>query len=301
MIFVFLLYGLFASVFVISKVGLAASAPFFLIGSRMIAAGVILIGWYAYKEGSLKLTRETWKLIALLGFLNIYVTNAFEFWGLQYLTSFKTCFIYSLSPFASALLSFILLSEKMTAKKWLGLLVGFAGFIPLFLHHTQTEEQAGVLWAFSWAELSVVGAALTSVWGWIVLKQLVCDKGVSPLAANGFSMLIGGALALSHSLFTEEWNPVPVYDTLQFSFAAVLLIIVSNLICYNLYGWLLKRFSATFMSFAGFTTPLFTALFGWFFLGETIAAPFYISSAIVFSGLLLFYHEELVLKPQKSV
>ena len=47
------------------------------------------------------------------------------------------------------------------------------------------------------------------------------------------------------------------------------------------------------MSFAGFTTPLFTALFGWLLLGEIVTWPFYISFVIVLLGLLLFDQEEL--------
>ena len=44
-----------------------------------------------------------------------------------------------------------------------------------------------------------------------------------------------------------------------YSFA---LVIIANIIGYNLYGYLLSRYSATFLSFAGFMTPLFAALLG---------------------------------------
>ena len=71
------------------------------------------------------------------------------------------------------------------------------------------------------------------------------------------------------------------------------LIIVSNLLAYNLYGALLKRFSATFLSFAGFSTPLITAFFGWAFIHETVSWGFIGCAVIVFIGLGLFYQEEL--------
>ena len=302
MILVVLLYALFASVFTISKTALAVTEPFFLIGSRMLVAGIILVAYLLLiKKETIKINKQDWFQIILLAVLNIYMTNALEFWGLRYLTSFKTCFIYSLSPFASALISYFVFTEKMNFKKWMGLAIGFSGFLPIFFHHTQIEEQAGTFWAFSWAELSVVGAALTSVWGWIILKQLVSHRNLSFILVNGLSMIIGGLIALFHSALTETWEPLPVSDYAIFGLTAIALIIISNLICYNLYGSLLRRFSATFMSFAGFTTPLFTALFGWFFLGETIAPPFYLSAAIVFAGLTLFYHEELVLKQEVSI
>ena len=76
----------------------------------------------------------------------------------------------------------------------------------------------------------------------------------------------------------------------------IALIIISNFICYNLYGFLLKRFSATFLSFAGFITPLFSAFFGWFYLGELVPATFYASATVVFAGLFIFYQEELQLE-----
>lgn len=106
-------------------------------------------------------------------------------------------------------------------------------------------------------------------------------------------MLVGGLLATIHSYLTEAWNPIPVTETLPFLQGAIALMIVSNFVAYNLYGHLLKRFTATFISFAGFTTPIFTALFGVLFLQETITWPFALSSCIVFVGLFLFNQEEL--------
>lgn len=289
-----LLYALFASVFTIAKVGLGHAQPFFFVGTRMLIAGIILIGYlYWMRPESFQWKKfPLWRVVRLALF-NIYLTNAFEFWGLKYLTSFKTCFIYSLSPFVSALLSYIVFSEKLNGKKWLGLLVGFLGFLPILLSQTANESVAGHFLIFSWAEIAIMLAAICSVYGWILLRQLVTEEGLSPLMANGFSMLIGGSMALGHSAFVEEWNPIPVTGMFPFLECTLLLIVISNLICYNLYGVLLRRYSATFMSFVGFTTPLFTALFGWLYLGEVITWPFYLSACIVFVGLLLFYQEEL--------
>lgn len=302
MFLVLILYALFASVFTLAKSALHYTEPFFLIGARMTLAGVLMLLFlYVFQRDQLKLRKEDIGAFILLGALNIYLTNALEFWGLKYLTSFKTCFIYSLSPFASAIISWLAFSERMNARKWAGLLIGFLGFIPIFLYQTEEEAVSGALFSFSWAELAVAGAALSSVWGWIILKGLIFDKKYSPFMANGVAMTVGGLFALVHSLCVETWDPIPVSDTPMFLLLGGGLLLVSNFIGYNLYGFLLKRFSATFMSFAGFTTPLFTALFGWFFLGETVSLPFWISASIVLFGLTLFYQEELVLKAEARV
>lgn len=298
MIFVVLLYALFASVFTISKIGLGFTQPFFFVGSRMVLAGVLMMGYQMIvKKEKLSLSR----LLFLLAVFNIYLTNMFEFWGLKYLTSFKTCFIYSLSPFLSALFSYFIFSEKMTGKKWLGLIIGFVGLGPILLSQTETENEVGQLFFLSWPEIAVILAAVCSVYGWILLKQCVNEKGLSPLMANGFSMMVGGSIALCHSAVVEDWNPIPVVEFLPYFECTLLLILVSNLICYNLYGYLLRKFSATFMSFAGFTTPIFTALYGWFFLDERVGLAFYLSMVVVFSGLFIFYFEELKGEYRKKV
>lgn len=297
MYLVFLLYAMFASIFTISKTALEYSQPFFLVGSRMLFAGLLMLAYQClYKKEKITINKSQFWRVFLLALFNIYLTNVFEFWGLKYLTSFKTCFIYSLSPFVSALLSYFMFADKMNLKKWSGLLIGFSGFLPILLNQTSSEETTGHLFFLSWAEIAVIAAAISSVYGWILLSQLVKENGYSPFMANGLSMSIGGIMALGHSLCVETWNPIPVTDFFPYLECTLLLILVSNLICYNLYGFLLKSYSATFMSFAGFTTPLFTAFFGWLYLGEVVTWPFYLSAVIVFSGLLVFYQEELSMK-----
>jgi drug/metabolite transporter (DMT)-like permease len=297
MYLVALLYAMFASVFIVCKIALDYTEPLFLVGSRMLVAGILIVSYQYFfhrnTESVQKINKKIVGKLICLGFFNIYLTNACEVWGLQYLTSAKTCFIYSLSPFASALFSFFLFSEKMSSRKWIGLTLGFIGFLPVMLNKTTSEEMTGSFWIFSWAELAVFIAAISSVYGWIILKQLVKEEGISFMQANGLSMLIGGSMALAHSSLTENWDPIPVNQYIPFIECSLFLIIISNFICYNLYGYLLKSFTATFMSFAGFITPLFTALFGWIIFGDTLTWPFLLSMGIVFLSLLSFYQEEL--------
>lgn len=291
---VFLLFALFASVFTIGKTALEYSQPFFLIGTRMCIAGILLLIYTFFKHPEeFKFSkRDFWPFVKLAIF-NIYLTNTLEFWGLKYLTSFKTCFIYSLSPFLSALFSYFVFSETMTPKKWIGLLIGCIGISPILLSQGSDEIMTGQFLFFSWAELAVLIACISSVYGWILLRQLIRDHNFTPLVANGFSMLIGGFFALAHSFVTEDWSPVPVTELIPFFECTIALILISNIICYNLYGHLLKKYSTTFMSFAGFTTPMFTAFFGWIFLGEMVTWEFYFSLGIIFIGLYVFNNEEV--------
>jgi drug/metabolite transporter (DMT)-like permease len=300
---VVLLYALFASLFGISKATLDYSEPFFLIGSRMFFAGLILLGhqliWNRKAFSFIKV--EHILPLLLLAFLNIYLTNIAEIWGIQHMVSAKACLIYSLSPFLSALVAYIVLKETLNQKKWLGLLVGFFGLVPIFMTQSQSEKSIGSFLNISYAEIALLVAVLCSVYGWILLKKIITVYRYSFVMANGISMTIGGALALCHSYFSgESWAPVPVTDFGPFIQNTILMCIISNLICYNLYGFLLKHYSAAFMSFAGLVTPFFASLFGWFFLNETITWHFLVAIGLFSVGLTLFYQQELKKEKEKE-
>ena len=226
----------------------------------------------------------------MLIFCNIYLTNVCERWGLQYLTSVKTAFIYNLSPFFSAIFSYFLLSERMTFKKWLGLSIGFFGFIPFFVQ--QQEHASGRFLMFSWAELALITAAIATVIGWIGMRKLVLS-GYSPIVGNGISMLIGGLMIIPTSMMIEPWSPLPVRDWPHALIFIGITTFISYIIAYNMYGWLLSRYTATFLTMAGLTSPLFTALFGWTLLGESISWTFIFSMVMVSIGLYLFHSQEI--------
>ncbi len=307
MFLVILLFALFASLFGLSKDTLNYSEPFFLIGSRMLFAGLLLlIHQFFYNRKAFQIKASHIKSLFLLSFFCIYVTNVAEIWGIQHMVSAKACLIYSLSPFLAALVAYIVLKETLSKKKWIGLLIGFTGLIPIFMTQTAAEVGSGEIAFISLAEIAVLVAVFGSVYGWTLLKKVVSEYNYTPLMANGISMTLGGTMALIHSYVVgEAWNPIPVTDFGPFLQNSLLMCLISNIVCYNLYGYLLKRYSATFMSFAGLVTPFFASFFGWYFLGETITWH-YFAAIIVFSiGLTLFYQEELqreklFIKPETS-
>ncbi len=293
---VIIMYAVWSSVFSLGKMTLQYCPPLFLTGARMLIAGVLLLAFLAiFKRSSFKLNRIQILSIALLAFFSIYLTNALEFWGLQYLSAAKTCFIYSLSPFFAALFSYLHFNEKMNKRKWLGLGIGFLGFIPVLLTQTGSEELLNAFSFFSWPTLAIMGAALCSVYGWVVLRLVVKDHAISPLMANGASMLLGGLIAFGHSFLVEDWNPLPVQvqNFAPFIQGTLLMTLVSNIICYNLYGVLLKRFTATFLSFMGLLSPIFASLNGLIFLGEPISWTIILSTGVVSLGLWIVYRAEL--------
>ncbi|MBS0290848.1 MAG: EamA family transporter [Proteobacteria bacterium] len=294
---VILLFALFASLFTLSKTALEFSEPFFLIGSRMTLAGIVLLAHQLiFNRQAFKIKSGHILPLVILGLVSIYITNIAEIWGIQYMSSAKACLIYSLSPFIAALFAFWLLKERLTSKKWVGLCIGFVGLTPILFTHSTSAELAKDLLFFSWAEFALIIAVFSSVYGWILLKKIINEYRYTPIMANGISMFIGGIFALAHSYISgENWAPLPIFAGKHSAFleCTFWMLLISNVICYNLYGYLLKRFSATFMSLAGLVTPLFASLFGWYFLNENISWHFFASIILFSIGLGIFYQEEL--------
>jgi len=289
---IIVLYALCASTFTICKALLEYVKPLFFVGVRMFVAGLLLLGYTYFKDKRAFFVHKKDRMLFFQIILfHVYFAYMLDLWSLQYLTSFKSSFLYNLSPFFAAIFSYFYFSEKMTAKKWLGLGIGFCGFLPEIVSNLSAAQNSSSF--ISLPEVVMLFAVGSAVYGWIMLRKLVKDGEYSPIMVNGVGMVGGGILALITSYFVEGWDVSPVMQFWPFVRLTALIILVANILFYNFYGYLLTRYTATFLSFAGFTTPLFAALFGWLFLGEMVSWTFFLSLFVVFIGLYIFYQEEL--------
>lgn len=293
---IILMYALIASSFSMGKVLLTYASPIFLVGIRMSLAGSILLTYYlVWSKKHLSIKEKHYSLYLQIIVLGIYTAYIFRFFGLKYLTSSKTAFIFNSSPFFTALFSHLLLGDTITKRQWLGLIIGFLGLIPILISSSPIEQEWGEFFFISWPELAVICAVALHAYSWLVVRKLIKDKAHTPTMVNGVTMFCGGLLALATAPLVEgiESFTKPFEHVVPFLGWLLFIVIVSNVICSNLYGHLLKKYSPTFLSLCGFLVPIFAVLYGWGFLGEKISWHFYASCAIVFVGLYLFYQDEL--------
>lgn len=291
-----LLYAIWSSCFALGKMTLVFTTPLFLTSVRMLLASILLLSFlFLFKKNDLKISKNHFLPLVILGFFSVYLTNTLEFWGLPYLTASKSCFLYSLSPFFAAFFSYLHFGETMNSRKWLGMAIGFVGFLPVLLIQEQSEHFFKIFLIFSWPDLAIIGASIASVYGWVLLRMLVKNISLSPIMANGFSMLFGGLMALFHSLKVDNWIPIPITHggAIPFLEGMLLMTFISNIICYNLYGYLLKKYTATFLSLMGLFSPIFASITGWMLLGEKFSPIIFLSSLFMMLGLWIVYKEEL--------
>ena len=285
-------YAILALSFTLGKMLLAYVSPIFLIAIRMMFAGIIILIMHRFMKGSFAIkSKQDFGILILLSFIHIFIPYTAEFVALQHLAPSCCALFYNLTPFFSAFFSYIYLGETMTYKKFLGFIIGVGGIVWFLEPMSMQCLSRNLAWAYVLMIVSVVSCALA----WIYIRKLVKYSGYDSLFINGFAMLFGGLYAAITSFIFEPDGFCVLHknDLATFLWLLVAIIFVANIVFYNLYGYLLKKYTATFLAFMGFVTPVIVAVYDWMFLGTTVSLSFFIATGLVSLGIYIFYQEEL--------
>ena len=301
MIFLVILYYLlFGSSFTLGKLALSYTTPIFFVAVRATSGGFLLLCYQYF------FNRQHWRydphdnmLFLQITLFHIVLAYILEYWGLQYVSGAKANLLFSITPFVTALFAYFFLSERLKRIQWLGLFIGCIGLIPILLNQQVYEHVTFHIGFLSLPEIMLLISATSTAYGWILIKKAMVNRSYSSVMLNGVSMFWGGIIALIISFIVEGPPALGVtegkllsYDVfLMFSFYVFVLVVIGN-IRYGLYGYLLTRYSATFLAFTGFIAPLFAAFFDWVLMGVIASRSFFISMAIIIAGLFLFYQGE---------
>lgn len=191
-----------------------------------------------------------------------------------------TVFLYT-SPFVVALLlPRFVLSEKLRALQWFGLLMAFAAVAAAFSESfsgASTPRQlrgdalalgAGILWGLT--TLVIRASALSTV---SAEKTLFYQVAVTTIAAPLLSVALGESWSLSYSPYA--WVSLAL-QTAVGAFAS-----------YLTWMWMLRHYPATQMSSFTFLTPVFALVFGVALLSEPLTLQLMLALAGVAAGIVL--------------
>jgi drug/metabolite transporter (DMT)-like permease len=291
MILIVLLYAFLGLSFTLGKATLFFASPFYIVGIRMLIGGIILSVFHYFTQATqYRPHLKDWPYFMQVTLFGILIPYCLRAWGLQYVSSTKAAFLFTLTPFFTALFAYFLHKEKLSFQKSTGLMLGFVGMMPTLFTGGLDETLRGSIGLISFPELALLGAAASFGYNFIALQRLIKHRKCPAVLANTVTMLLGGVLAFSLSCVVE---PVWHYKDPGIFFALLALqIVISNLICANLQASLLRTYSSTFMAFASFLVPICASFFGWIFLSEVVYPQYLISLVLVTLGLALFYYDE---------
>ncbi len=247
-------------------------------GIRTAAAALLVLAWMR-SRGIAVLDRDGTGWAGLLAGLLFAGEFAFIFAGLALTgASRMTVFVY-LSPCFTALgLHWLVASERLRARQWLGIGVAFAGVVVAFADGFSSAPG-------SWRG-DLFGVAAAALWGaTTVVIRTTPLAAISPSKTLFYQLAVGGvSLPLVSWALGEPgvvaWTPLAVaslvYQSAIVAFAS-----------YLTWFWLLTRYLAARLSVFTFLTPIFGIACAAAFLGEPIRPAFLAAVALVGAGIYL--------------
>jgi drug/metabolite transporter (DMT)-like permease len=113
--------------FVATKAALRELSPVTLIFTRFALGVLVLLLILTLRRESLIPPRDTWVMLALMGFVGIFLHQMIQVHALTLTTAVRTGWLIALTPIWSALLAAIFLGERFGRQKVLGLVLGAFG------------------------------------------------------------------------------------------------------------------------------------------------------------------------------
>lgn len=273
------------STFSLTSTLLQYTQPFFLLSSRMIISGILLL-LYACARNAIQLDKKHLSLFVHAAIFAIFLPYALRYYGLLYASAPRSYLLYNLGPIITYLLTHFFGIEKITWQRSTTITVSFIGLL-LMLNQPLTHVMS-TPWGLP--ELALILSITSFCYGWIAIRTLIIHLNYHPALINGITMLGGGMLSLGATV-TLETSP---YITNISGFIALLpiVIVVSNLMGHTLYAYLLNYYSLTLLQLGYWLIPAGSAL-GHMFYEHTIPDIYTLSAiTLLFTGFVLAYQQE---------
>jgi drug/metabolite transporter (DMT)-like permease len=282
-----LLYVSWGSTYVAFKVSFEGLPPLLSTGVRFTVAGCIVLA-IARGRGSRPSERRTVvrpsHLLSalLLGFLMVGLGTGAVVVAVKHLPTGTTALAQASVPMWVALGDRVAFRTRLARRALAGLILGFMGILALA---GPVRGGRGESDGLVWVGLVVVGSA-----GWAAgaLASRVLPVVDDRMTATGMLMVIGGAMVAATGLITGDLGRLHV-QTLRYTsvLAFLYLLIVSALIGFNLYMWLLRTASPTLVATSSYVDPALALFFGWAVLGEGLSVRSLLAAIVIVAGAAL--------------
>ena len=232
-----------------------------LAGARFMIAGVMTIAFGSVlAKRPLVPKRTSWPKVAILALVQTVGQYYFFFMALANTSGVRGSIINASGNFIAILFAaYIFRFEKMTVRKLLGCLVGFAGIV-MILGGVQALMAGGAV------TLAGEGAMLIADFFYAASGCLIkiFSRDENPVTLSGWQFLIGGAILFAigsliggHLVF---YSSACAWNLLYMGFISAG--------AYTLWGVLLKYNPVSRVSILGFINPVMGVLLSALFLGE---------------------------------
>jgi drug/metabolite transporter (DMT)-like permease len=264
------------------KIGLEFLPPFLFAGIRFATATVGLLILTKMLHAHMPRNRSSWMVMLFLGIFQISLPYGLVFWAEQYVTSGLAAVLFATLPFFVVIFAHILVDEKLTKLKAIGVIASFVGLILIFWKDIAVPQ--GLTANFSlYGGLAVVGSAASGALANVVGKQHA--EEIDPASNVLVQSLTGTVVLTSFGLVTEKNTVLSFAPT---SVLAILYLgIVGSALAFVGMYWLLTKTTATNVSLITFITPILALILGWVVLQEVPDPNVGLGAMLILAGVYL--------------
>lgn len=167
----------------------------------------------------------------------------------------------------------------MNLARWTGIAIAFVGAV-LLATDGKFDFEGEYILGDSITMVSVVASGIFAVMAKPVITKIGVFRTLGIIYL--FSMPVVPLFCLN-SAFEQNWSSISINGWM----AAAYLIIAGTVIAYFCHQYALKQLPASVVSSFAYTQPVLAAIFSFLILKENFSPYFFISTLLIFAGLLL--------------
>lgn len=262
---------------VAAKLSSTGYSPIFLALVRSALGGALVFLWCRWK-GIRLFERDGTLWVGMLAGALFAIEFMLIFVGLEYTSVARSVLLVNTMPFWTLIAGHFLFGERISLRKFGGLLLAFAGLLLIFSDKLSVPGPdaligdlmnlaAGIAWAATIVVIRRSSLAHTSAEK-LLLYQLAAAVVLAAVALP-FS---GPAIRDANLIATGA-----------LMFQAVYVVAIT----YVLWFWLLQRYPSAGLASFTFLTPVFGVLLGGLILGEPLGVTIFLALALIVIGLML--------------
>ncbi|GHJ08064.1 drug/metabolite exporter YedA [Micromonospora humidisoli] len=272
-------YLLWGSTYLGNRIALESLPPMVSTAGRFLAAGALVCAVVAVRRGpgGLRLPRAQWPGVVAGGVLMVGAGSALLAVGQQYVASGLASLLVAAMPLWVLLIRFGS-GQRPRPAAVAGVLGGLAGLALLLVVPDQGLHLGGAA--------TIVASTMVWALGSTLTQRLAAPADL--LTGTGWQMLVGGAAVAVAALVAGEWHGLrPAEVTTRSGLAWLYLMLVSTVVGFTVYTWLLRRAPLQLVATYAYVNPVIAVLLGMVVLDERLTGRQVLAGVVVLASVAL--------------
>ena len=270
---------IWGSAFMTVSIALRDFAPLTLAAGRVVIGAAALYALLKLRGGALPALseRKIWGFAIAIGLLSSALPFMLLSWGQQHVASgFAGMSMAALPIFVLPMAHFLVPGDRMTLRKSVGFGIGFVGTVWLIGPDSVLTMSSDVE---ALARMACVSAAVCYAVGSIVTR--LCPP-VNQLALSPAALIVAVILLVPLALSFEG---VPQGISARGWAALAYLGVVPTAVAFIIKVAVIRSAGPSFMTLVNYMVPVWSVLFGGWFLAETLPPQLFGALAVILAGI----------------